>query len=123
MLVDYQAVDQTTISTYHRWARKIWSILERQASLRSAFSNSSLSKLTVRSDDQEALDIVHALKPSDELSVRLGPGGNTRELGQPLSMSGMDDPSIRGVPLAHEEIRSGLRKARKMQVTPASPIH
>ena len=68
------------------------------------------------SGDDEVLDIIHALRPSEDLAVQLGPGAVNRELGQPLAASGMPDPSLRGVSLAQEEVRLNLRKARKMRV-------
>ncbi|ORX36306.1 anaphase-promoting complex subunit 5-domain-containing protein [Kockovaella imperatae] len=100
ILLDFDSLDHMSLAMYHRWARKVWSTLELWVSL---------------SGDVEAMDLLVALKPPDELSVRLGPGANTRELGQSLELSGMSDPSLRGVPLAHEEVQASLLKARKLK--------
>ncbi|WVQ94714.1 hypothetical protein IAU59_001794 [Kwoniella sp. CBS 9459] len=119
-LLDMSTLHGMSLSAYHRWARVVWSILERRATMH---------------DDSDTLSYLAALQPPKEYSKRVGPGGPTRETGHPAPIPlynlDLDDkyndneisgsgPS--GIKLVQEEIRSSLRKGTKLQESNA-PIH
>jgi hypothetical protein len=73
------------------------------------------SRVTDISEDNEALAIIESMRPATELSRRLGPGGNVRELG-----STEDIHPREGLLFAHDEVRDLLRKTSKLLVRRAT---
>ncbi|KAK8861418.1 hypothetical protein IAR55_002237 [Kwoniella newhampshirensis] len=120
-LLDKTALQGMSIAAYHRWARLLWGILERRATM---------------NDESECLAYLSAVQApkATSTSSRLGPGGPSRENGHPPSMElpSMSDfdasrSASRGhisrqITLVQEEIRSSLRKATKLQSS-SSPPH
>lgn len=69
--------------------------------------------LLIDSENEEAQSIVRTSRPADDLSVRIGIGGNVRELGHAT-----EKPHRQDLSFALDEVRDRLRKSRKMLVSP-----
>nr|XP_018264558.1 uncharacterized protein I303_02728 [Kwoniella dejecticola CBS 10117]OBR86716.1 hypothetical protein I303_02728 [Kwoniella dejecticola CBS 10117] len=117
MLLDISTLKGMSLSSYHRWSKVVWTVLERRAKLH---------------DDEKSLDhIVSSRAPSD-YSKRAGPGGPMRETGHPSPIfiendNTSDSPSPppripRGIPLMHEYIKDLYKKVEKLQ-TSGTPPH
>ncbi|WVR03960.1 hypothetical protein IAU60_000959 [Kwoniella sp. DSM 27419] len=111
ILLDMSLLRGMTISAYHRWARVVWSILERRAKLHG---------------DTDSVDYLSAMQPPKSSSKRRGPGGPSRETGHPeavpLGTDASETTFSRSILLVQEEIRDTLRKAQKLQEASA-PWH
>ncbi|WVF66904.1 hypothetical protein IAT40_001647 [Kwoniella sp. CBS 6097] len=114
LLLDMSTLQGISLSAYHRWARVVWSMLERRARLH---------------NDSDTLSYLASVQPPKGYSERVGPGGPTRETGHPAPVP-LPDPNDGdlessgpgGIKLIQEEIRSSLRKGTKLQESNA-PTH
>ena len=61
--------------------------------------------------------IIESMRPASDLSRRVGPGGNVRELGSTEDIRPRD-----GLLFAHHEVRDLLRKTRKLLVSQTNPV-
>lgn len=66
-----------------------------------------------RSENKQAEDVLDSLRPSPELSRKIGAGGNVREYS-----SVADAPSRSDLTLAQDQVRDQLQKSRKLLVSP-----
>nr|XP_031863098.1 uncharacterized protein CI109_001576 [Kwoniella shandongensis]KAA5530170.1 hypothetical protein CI109_001576 [Kwoniella shandongensis] len=119
ILLDLINLQGMTISAFHRWARVVWSLLERRAKMH---------------DDTECQAYLSSLQPPKASFTQLGPGGPPRETGHPPpvdleSTAGSIQSTAKGgktfsrqITLVQEEIRSSLRKASKLQSS-STPAH
>ncbi|WRT65551.1 uncharacterized protein IL334_002496 [Kwoniella shivajii] len=108
MLLDMSVIQGMSISSYHRWARVVWKILERRCKMHG---------------DQESLSYLSSLQPPSTGSQRQGPGGPQREIGHPDPIPLSEDLSpTKGIKMIQEHIRGSLFKAQKLQSS-ATPSH
>lgn len=101
-LLESETVERLDFAAYRRWARTVWSVLERQATL---------------AEDSDAQDIISSLRADPASVARLGPGGPEREIFDPSNTS-----DSRGIAFAHGHVRSALQRVRKL-IAARSPPH
>lgn len=100
LLLDAGALEGMTLGDYRRWAKVVWSVVEREARLAA---------------DTAALAVVAGLRaPAPQ---RAGPGGLTRDV---FDLEAVSEP--RGILFAQEHIRAELGRARGLLNTHA-PAH
>ncbi|OXG15048.1 anaphase-promoting complex subunit 5 [Cryptococcus neoformans Ze90-1] len=117
VLLDIVNLHGITISQYHTWARTVWTLLERRATL---------------NGNPDALSYLSSLQPPKCYSSRVGPGGPLREHGHPKPIPlPMDDryEEVKNdgkfstqLSLLQDHVRSSLSTATELQRS-SSPSH
>ncbi|KAL0252421.1 hypothetical protein I308_101812 [Cryptococcus tetragattii IND107] len=117
VLLDIVNLHGITISQYHTWARTVWALLERRATL---------------NGNPDTLSYLLSLQPPKHYSSRVGPGGPLREHGHPKPIPLPMDEYYEAVKndgkfstqisLLQDYVRSSLSTATKLQLS-SSPSH
>ncbi|WVO20114.1 uncharacterized protein IAS62_001405 [Cryptococcus decagattii] len=116
-LLDIVDLYGITVSQYHTWARTVWALLERRATL---------------NGNPDTLSYLLSLQPPKHYSSRVGPGGPLREHGHPKPIPLPMDEYYEGVKndgkfstqisLLQDYVRSSLSTATKLQLS-STPSH
>ncbi|WWC87703.1 uncharacterized protein L201_002595 [Kwoniella dendrophila CBS 6074] len=112
ILLDVSVLKGMSMSSYHRWSKVVWNVLERRAKMHG---------------DHHSLSHLSSLQPPSEYSERIGAGGPIRENGHPKSIMIDEDPAkipTKGIKMIHEYIKDLFKKVEKLQLTSSStPNH